>query len=52
MSSVVNLQDTCIRNIFCVFLKQTFLHYEIVRQDGNSFEENDNGPFQERYLSF
>lgn len=39
---MVNLWDTFIKNTFCAFLKQSFLHYEIVCQDGNLFEENHN----------
>lgn len=31
---MVNLHDTFIRNIFCAFLKQSSLHYEIIFQDG------------------
>ena len=44
MLSMVNLWDTFIKNIFCALLKQSFLHYEIVCQDGNLFEENHNRP--------
>lgn len=42
---MVNLWDTFIRNIFCAFLKQSFLHYEIVRQDGN-LKKTITGPFR------
>lgn len=31
---MANLQGTLIRNIFFIFLKQSFLHYETVCKDG------------------
>lgn len=44
MLSMVNLWSTFIKNIFCAFLKQSFIPYEIVCQDGSLFEEKHNRP--------
>ena len=55
---MVNSQVTFIKNIFHAFLKQSFLHYEIVCQDRNRLKKTVTGTFRrstphfEKYSEF